>query len=168
MQSKEEIEAWYSKPDPWGFHENPDDYMRRRIIVDAAMAFCSAPDQKFQRALDIGCGEGWISSYLPAKEIYGYELSENARSRFPGNVKDAYPRPFGRFDLVVATGVLYSHYAWKHFVEMIKEYASGLIVLSNIKDWEVPDAVAEIPGKQIYTHEFKYREFMQKLRVYNI
>lgn len=169
LQSKEEIEAWYSKQeDPWGYKTNADDLQRRRIIIDAAMAFCSSPTESYERALDIGAGEGFITSHLPAKTIYGYELSETARARFPRNVKDAYPRPYGKFDLVVATGVLYSHYAWKHFVELIKEHASGLLILSNIKDWEVQDAVKALPGKQVYNHEYPYREYIQKLRVFNI
>jgi 2-polyprenyl-3-methyl-5-hydroxy-6-metoxy-1,4-benzoquinol methylase len=50
--------------------------------------------------LDIGCGEGFITEKLPAAEIYGLDLSDNAMSRLPQIVK-AVTKPEGKFDLVI-------------------------------------------------------------------
>ena len=34
IQSKDELEKWYSEADPWGYYDNPQDKMRKaRILV---------------------------------------------------------------------------------------------------------------------------------------
>lgn len=120
----------------------------------------------FNCALDLGAGEGWITKDLPAYERWGYELSDNAAARFPPAVKRVL-EPAGKYDLVVATGVLYGHYDWRKMLRIIRERASRIVLTCHIKSWELA-AVAEVPGMQIIDFEFPYRDWTQKLRVFEI
>lgn len=161
MQTKQELEAWYAKKDPWGYKNNPDDTARKKRLL-------SLLKKRYDRALDIGCGEGWITQSLPADAIFGLETSDSAAERFPSNVTriDA---PEGKYDLVVATGVLYSQYNWRQMLDWIKNHASGTILLSNIKDWERPE-VAELNeiANMRFSDEYPYRQYTQKLRLYDV
>ncbi len=155
---------FFLEPDPWGYRTNPDDILRKEIIISAASIFTKLI---YDRALDLGALEGWISEDLPANIVHGYEISDVAAARFPPDVIHV-KQPEGKYDLVVATGVLYGHYDWQHFVDLIKEHANGIILTCNIVAWESQSAISQIPGRQIYTAEFPYREFTQKLRVFHI
>ena len=158
-QDPKEIDDSYKTPDPWGYQNNDWDKVRKTTIL--MYAFHYGP---YERALDIGAGEGWITQDLPAKEIFGYEVSDTAASRFPNNVKRVKELE-GKYDLVIATGVMYEHYDCQKFIDMILKHASGIIILCNIKDCENKD-VKRIPG-QIHEGEFPYREYIQKLRIYD-
>lgn len=155
-QDKLELENWYKYSDPWGYETNPDDLKRKAAILQAI------PKGKYRRALDIGCGEGWITKDLPAAEIHGIELSDNAAARLPSNVKRV-SEPQGEYDLIICTGMLYKHYDYKQFTDWIKRAAKCIVITCNIKDWETNDLPA---AKQVMQSEFPYREFTQKLRVY--
>ncbi len=159
MQPIEEIDKSYASKDPWGYQTNPEDLKRKAYILHWLRHF-----GPFTRALDIGAGEGWITKDIPAERIYGYEVSDNAAWRFPPNVTRT-EAPEGKYDLVMATGVFYAHYAWRKFERLIQEHSSKYILLCNIKAWEVK---TEIPGKQLIEMEFPYREYIQKLRIYEI
>ena len=102
MQTKEELEHWYAVPDPWLYKQTPDDEERKNLILDFLPL-------KYQRALDIGCGEGFVTTDLPAIEIHGIEISDNAARRLPWNVKRVHS-PEGLYDLVMTTGTLYQQY----------------------------------------------------------
>lgn len=165
-QTPAEIVAGYEKPDPWGYQTNPADQVRKDIILETAKRY-----GPYKRAIDLCCGEGWITKDLPAYEISGWELSVEARRRFPINVLDVDPR--GKYDLIVLTGALYDHYDWEKFVHLINEHSSNIILLCNIKDWEVPDAVKKIDAVQIFEAEFEYNRhekesYVQKLRVFKV
>jgi hypothetical protein len=151
------LEKWWSTPDAWDYKTTEDDYRRKEIILNTLEQF-----GEFNRALDIGCGEGFLTTDLPAKKIEGYEISDNAAARLPKNVKRT-TDPIGHFDLVVATGVLYRHYFYERLHTIIRTHASGIVLTCNIKEWEVNQLP---PEKQILELEFPYREFTQKLRVY--
>lgn len=168
MQSVEEIEEAYKTPDPWGFKTNPEDLFRRDKIIRA----CKYVRPEYDKALEIGAGEGFITERLPATLRYGFEVSKNARSRFPS---DCYPLAFVpadvRFDLVVVPGVLYGHYDCQKFFEIIDTNANDVVVTCNIKPWENKNMgdwswlQKNLHLKQLYEEEFPYREFVQKLRV---
>jgi len=164
MQSREEIEKSYEKPDPWGYQTNPDDIRRKDFIAKITMMFTPGSG-RFTRALDICAGEGWISKYLPAIDIDGYELSDRAAARFPVCVRRVL-EPEDKYGLVTLMGALYSHYDWPLFVRLINEHASDIILLCNIEAWEVVSAVSQIEGKQVFEATFPYHEFHQKLRVF--
>lgn len=160
MQSPKEIENWYKDQDPWGYKDNEFDKERKAIILDDLSLY-----GHFHRALDIGCGEGWITKDLPAKEIHGIELSDTASGRFPKNVKRV-KEPEGEYDLVIATGVMYKHYDWKKFVEWINESATGIVLISSISEWEVSEIHDMVRGKFSRQRLFPYREYKQRLTIY--
>lgn len=155
--TKQDLETFYETKDPWGFETHKDDKERKKKILKA----CGK--KKFERAIDIGAGEGFITKDLPAKEIEGQDISEVAMSRLPKGVK-AVTEPTGKYDLIVATGVFYQDYDYKQMQDWIKEHASGLVVTCNIVDWEIN----ELPEDKLVSEEtFKYREYTQHLCVYN-
>lgn len=167
MQPKQEIEDNYKTPDPWGYQTREDDYERRERIRNAARRHCPNKSGMYLKALDIGCGEGWISQYLPALNVHGFELSDNAASRFPVNVLRV-TDPQDKYDLVITTGTLYGHYDWQGMTDIIKRCASRIVIVSYIATWELPEAIARIPGKQIEQIEFPYAEYIQRLRVFDL
>ncbi len=160
MTDKEELEAFYSREDPWDYETTPDDIRRKRYILHALDLF-----GPFNRMLDIGCGQAWVTRDVHACVRHGLEISDTAAERFPVTVKRV-TFPDGKYDLVMATGVLYAHYAWSEFIDMIRGHASRYILTCNIKSWEVP--AAQALGKQIWDMEFPYRQWVQKLRVFEI
>jgi hypothetical protein len=50
-------------------------------------------------------------------------------------------------------------------LEMIRRHASGIVLTCNIRDWERPETTL-LPG-QIHEEEFRYREYIQKLRIFD-
>lgn len=160
MQQPPEIESFYQSPDPWGFQSNPEDTRRKERIVKAAGSL-----GLFERALDIGAGEGWITGSLPAKELYGLESSNLAAQRFPLHVTRVL-KPQGQYDLVLATGVLYRHYDTALFFDLISRHASKIVITCNIKTWEVEETLGI--GKMVRVEEFPYREFTQVLRIFEV
>lgn len=169
MQPFNEIEESYNTPDPWGFKTNPEDKKRKDKIIDLLREKFG----HFNRALDIGAGEGFITLGLPAGELHGLELSKQARERMPFGVKGI-TEPEGKYDLVVATGVLYPHYDCRTFFRWIKEHSSGVILTCNIAAWEHSELTHRIQelkflnGKEVYAETFPYREFLQQLRIFKL
>jgi len=154
------LDTWYSQPDPWGYQTNNHDINRKERLIMLANFF-----GPFERCLDIGAGEGWITKDYPAKEIHGYEKSDLAAARFPPNVGRPIPI-VGKYDLVCATGVFYAHYPWDIFLGLVKEHASKYVLVSSIRDWEV-ECVEQI-GTEIARQEYPYREFIQCTRVFRV
>lgn len=151
MQSKEELEIWHSVKDPWGYETNSFDAERKKIILSLLGSY--------DRALDIGAGEGWITTDLPAKEIHAIEISDNASSRFPSNIKRVF-EPVGKYDLVITTGTLYKQYDTEQILKWIQISAVKNILIAGIKDW-----MFKLPEPTIYK-EFKYRNFKQAIFFY--
>ncbi len=161
-QSKADLERWYAdKVDPWDYSITPDDHWRKRVIVQVLRLF-----GPFSAALDIGAGEGWITRDLPASTKHGIELSDTAAQRFPLSVVRVH-KPIMKYDLVLATGVLYAHYDVAEIISWIREAASDYILTCSIQAWE-PPVIREIPGKQIFAADFPYREFHQQLRIFKL
>ncbi len=157
---KENMDEFYKTVDPWGFQSNPDDQRRKEKIICALGKY--AP---YNRAIDLGAGEGWITKDLPAKSIFAYEISDVAKSRLPENVQ-AVNEPSGKYDLVIATGVLYKHYDVDLLFEIIKKHASKYVLTCNIQQWEDPRVLGI--GKQLVFDFFPYRQYTQSLRFFSI
>lgn len=157
MQTKEELENWYSIEDPWKYKVTEDDKIRKENILDFLKP------NFYEKVLDIGCGEGFITTSLPGREIHGIEISDNASKRFPENVTRVH-EPIYKYDLICTTGTLYPQYNHKQFYEWIKESSSKHIFVAGIKSWLIDYDF----GKLIKEKEFKYREFIQVFRLYEI
>jgi hypothetical protein len=155
MQSKEELENWYLREDPWNYKTTEDDYFRKEKILSLL--------KKYDKALDIGCGEGFITKDLPANQIFGIELSDNASLRLPSNVTRLI-KPVDKYDLVMTTGTLYQQYNHQQITNWIKQSASHHILVGGIKDWMIWSEFGEI----INEIEFQYREYTQIIRLYEI
>jgi hypothetical protein len=155
MQTKQELENWYNKPDPWFYQTTLDDKNRKDLILSLL--------DTYDTALDIGCGEGYITKDIKAKKIYGIELSDNASSRLPNNVNRLL-KPDGKYDLVMTTGTLYSQYNHTQIKNWVHESARNHILVGGIKDWMIWSDF----GKIIKEIEFDYREYKQIIRLYEI
>ena len=155
MQSKEELENWYLTEDPWGYKINLDDLHRKNKILSIL--------DNYETALDIGCGEGFVTTHLPATKIFGIELSDNASLRLPKNV-NRLNEPSGKYELVITTGTLYQQYNHQQITQWIKESASHHILVGGIKDWMIWSEFGEI----INEIEFQYREYTQIVRLYEV
>lgn len=165
-QSKESLERWWKTPDAWGYKINPDDADRKERILKACRKF--APEGGYKKALDIGAGEGWITKDLPADEIWGYEISDTAASRWPEDVRRLKGLDYlerGTFDLVTLCGVLYKQYDWSTMIVIaVAAAAAGAkVVTCNIKSWEKYHFLEDM---KLYEEEFPYRQYTERLAIY--
>jgi len=156
MQCKEDLENWYVNSDPWNYKTTQDDFLRKEKILEILPI-------KYQRAIDIGCGEGFITQDIPAEEIHGIELSDLAASRLPWNVKRVH-EPEGFYDFVMTTGTLYTQYNHEQMVSWIQRCSCRHILIAGIKDWLLPYSF----GKVVKEIEFNYRQYAQKVTLYEI
>ncbi|MGF1563546.1 MAG: class I SAM-dependent DNA methyltransferase [Geminicoccaceae bacterium] len=76
-QQKAALEKFYEREDPWQFSQTIEDQVRTSIILDFVR------HGQFRRALDIGCGEGWLTKVIAGhvEHILGFDLSERAINR---------------------------------------------------------------------------------------
>jgi predicted TPR repeat methyltransferase len=146
LQSKSDIDNWHEKADPWGYEASPDDLMRKEILLS------EVPSGRYERVLDIGCGQGFITRDLPGESILGVDISEAAINHAKQTAaphisylaSDLFnlPRHLGaqQFDLVVITGVMYPQYIG-HGSELVKMIVDsllkrgGVLVSVHISDW---------------------------------
>lgn len=157
MQSKEELENWYNVPDRWQYFQSNEDQIRKEKILK------SLP-HRYITALDIGCGECFVTKDLPADRIYGLELSDNAAARFPVNVTRVHQPEPKFYDLVISTGTLYQQYNHEQIDAWIRTGSAYHVLISGIKDWLLPYAYGEI----LHQEEFEYKSYIQKLTLYKI
>lgn len=157
MQTKKELEEWYERDDPWDYTVTPDDIYRKRFYLTVLNNL----DECFDRALDIGAGEGFITGDLPAKQIHAIEISDNAASRFPENVERVLT-PEGKYDLVLITGLLYEQYDHEGIARLASDAASKYVCVGGIEDWLLPYPF----GRMVETFKFPYREYTSMFNVY--
>jgi 16S rRNA A1518/A1519 N6-dimethyltransferase RsmA/KsgA/DIM1 with predicted DNA glycosylase/AP lyase activity len=157
MQTKQELEEWYERVDPWDYTVTPDDLYRKQfylIVLDDL-------GQSYDRALDIGAGEGFITKDLPAEQIHAIEMSDAAANRFPENVERVFV-PEETYDLVLVTGLLYPQYDHYQIADWISAAASKHVCIGGIKEWLLPYSF----GTQIRSFEFPYREYTSVFNIY--
>lgn len=159
-QSKQDLDAFYLEQDPWQYREHPDDARRKGMVVALAELF-----EPYDKVLDIGCGEGWVTEDLPGRIVHGIELSDIAARRLPKHITRV-PEPRGKYDLVVASGVLYEQYDHEQMTSWIEQACKvgSMVITCHIKDWEINNLPAE---KQIAHGEFPYRDYTEVWRVYS-
>lgn len=151
MFTKQEIEQEQKTPDFWNYNNEPDDKIRKDIILSLI--------EPCDKILDIGACEGFITKDLPAKEIHAIEISDYASSRFPPNIKRV-SEPQGEYDVVLATGVLYDHYNFKQIIKWIEESKPKTLIIAGIEgvllDYKIPTKEIKLP----------YRKMVQIIRLY--
>lgn len=164
LQSKDDIERWFEQTDPWGYETNESDALRKAKILEALQfALEFSRTKKFKRALDIGAAEGYITRDLPAEEIEAIEVSDNAAARFPKDIKRVHA-PSGKYDLIVATGVLYGHYDYETMRYWIKKHAKDIILFCHYD--KVGKAYDTFKASVITKDQFPYRDGKQILKVF--
>jgi 2-polyprenyl-3-methyl-5-hydroxy-6-metoxy-1,4-benzoquinol methylase len=178
IQSKEDLEALYKTEDPWGYRTNPEDLKRREIILS------EIPVRDYATALDIGCGEGFLTCRLPAKSIVGADVSATAIQRAQRNPENAHcsflaaglfelPQKLagfrnpGQFDLILITGLIYRQYFGESHVLIYDTVdrllaPEGVLITSHIDEWYR----ARFPYLMLNYVLFNYREYTQRLEVY--
>lgn len=177
VQSREELERLYDgDADPWRYEETPDDAAR------VARLLAALPALPYERTLDIGCGNGFVTAHLPGRELVGVDLSENAVAhatrRVPSSDRrsvrflarslfELHADELGRFDLVVITGVLYPQYiggASSVATQIVRGLLRpGAIVASvHIDEWNAH----RLPFTTLALSIDRYREFFHRLEVF--
>ena len=163
MQSKQDLEDFYSTPDPWGYKTNDDDENRRKYVSAIAKVFAPFPGL-YDRALDIGAGEGFMTSAIPCTDIEYIEISDKAASRVHPIYKRV-KKPAGKYDFILCTGQLYEQYDYQLFLDWIYKHSSGIVLVSHYNKAGRPHD--DLHYNQIFYAEFPYREGKQILRVYD-
>lgn len=172
-QTRNNIEGFYAKDDPWGYFSNEDDALRKQILL----AELAAHD--LSSALDIGCGNGFITESIPARSVLGVDLSAaaideaNRRNRLAsvayrsGSLFDLPSMGLGRYSAVIITGVLYEQYIGKslplvyRLIDEVME-PGGLLFSVHIDSWYL----ARFPYPRIRELRYRYRSYTHLLEVY--
>jgi 2-polyprenyl-3-methyl-5-hydroxy-6-metoxy-1,4-benzoquinol methylase len=173
IQSRDELERVYTSPDPWGYSGNKDDVIRRSRLLSVL------PKRHYERVLDIGCGDGFVTRQLPGDSIVGIDLSANAiafanspaDSRIKYQQMSFFDLPHAgwahSFDLIVITGVLYPQYigegnrlATVIVDELLKD--GGHLVTAHIFEWYR----LRFPYTALVREYYGYREYTHVLEVY--
>lgn len=177
IQSNSELNDFYTKTDPWGYENNPEDQNRKAILMGELEKL---PTPK--RLLDIGCGHGFVTRNLPGDKVVGVDFSELAIKQADKNSKEPhinyftadmfdlnrklFEEPKG-FDMIIITGVLYPQYigqAKNIIYNTIDDLLSvgGYIISVHINQWYS----CRFPYVKLKQLTYKYREFEHLLEVY--
>jgi 2-polyprenyl-3-methyl-5-hydroxy-6-metoxy-1,4-benzoquinol methylase len=169
-----ELEAVHTKKDPWKYNENNEDQNRKNILLS------ELPSREYKNVLDIGCGQGFITQFLPGKAVVGVDVShdaikyakelETSRLKFrQGNIFNlAKEFQNEKYDLIVITGVLYPPYIGRsnsliyHIIDQLLE-KSGILVSVHISEWYN----SRFPYLLLSEILYPYREYYHKLEVYS-
>lgn len=177
IQSLTELERFYQEPDPWGYDTTPDDAARRARLL------AQLPTLPYKRVLDIGCGNAFVTAYLPGDVVVGCDLSTNAihwacrrvglrpdigRFNFRvGSIFDLRSDEHGHFDLIVITGVLYPQYIGQGF-SLVREIVDdlllpgGILISCHIADW----SPWRFPYAMISADLSPYREYIHRVEAF--
>lgn len=172
-----ELDRKYVEADPWKYEGARDDAFRRARLLAAL------PTRRYERTLDIGCGDGFVTFELPGREVVGTDLSSRAtalareraalrkdaeRFRFEAlDVFEITPERLGRFDLVVVTGVLYPQYignAWTAIRRLLDTVLvpGGLLAMCHIQEW----TRQPVPYARVHQSWYAYRGYTHALEVF--
>jgi trans-aconitate methyltransferase len=172
LQAAEELDQWYGQPDPWGYYSSSDDQRRRDTLLS------ELPLRPYQRVLDIGCGQGFLTQSLPGHEIIGVDISASAiafarRKEYPKcHFQQAslfeLPELFQKqFDLITITGVLYPQYIGRatNLVYRIIDpllARGGVLASVHIDAWYQ----CRFPYLLMKEHFYPYRTYIHRLEIY--
>jgi 2-polyprenyl-3-methyl-5-hydroxy-6-metoxy-1,4-benzoquinol methylase len=172
MQTLAELESWHCNPDPWGYETHPDDAVRKQMLLS------ELPRREYALVLDIGCGQGFMTRDLPGRLVTGIDLSAEAIAKASQlksdrlvfrqeSIFDLSAPPSSLYDLIVITGVLYTHYIG-HAQTLVYRIIdsqladNGILACVHIDQWYT----ARFPYLMIKERLYAYREFTHRLEVY--
>lgn len=173
-QTKGSIEGFYaSKDDPWGYFGSEDDKLRKQVLLS------ELGRHELASALDIGCGNGFITESIPAESVLGVDLSElavnEARRRSSavhvqyqaGSLFDLPSMGLEKFSAVIITGVLYEQYIGRSLplvYRLVDEVLldGGLLFSVHIESWYA----ARFPYARVREMRYRYRNYTHLLEVY--
>jgi predicted TPR repeat methyltransferase len=174
IQSRVELDAFYSNSDPWNYENNPEDLKRREILIS------ELPSTEFRNVLDIGCGNGFVTRELPGLNITGIDISAKAIDF--ANLKTSekkikywesdffeFPKKYQGepFDLIIITGLLYPQYIGNSLplvYSIINDLLvdGGLLVSVHINDW----SVSKFPFLLSDYFFYDYRNYIHRFEKY--
>lgn len=173
LQTKKDLEAWYSEQDPWKYEKNPEDLKRKKILLS------EIPNLKFSHTLDIGCGNGFITKDLPGNFIKGIDISANAIQAAKKSIsskhitfeeKDIFSihkNESKGYDLVIITGLLYEQYigSSSNLIFLLIDQIlnkNGILLTVHIDSWYH----CRFPYNLFYQRVYPYKTYLHKLEVY--
>ena len=173
IQSKIELDLFHTNEDPWGYENNTEDLVRKEILLG------EIPQQQYKNVLDIGCGQGFITKYLPGENIWGVDLSKNAiefakknstGNKFnfiQGSIFEIDKLVDLKFELVVITGVLYPQYIGNSssliYLLVDKILAiNGTLISVHINEWYN----CQFPYVKTKQTFYNYRKYIHNLEMY--
>lgn len=173
IQSREDLEEFYAERDPWGYRSNSDDAMRRARLLSVI------PKRQYCRVLEIGCGDGFVTSQLPGDAVMGIDLSfkaiEFARSQADSRTTfwqmSLFDLPHtgwrNMFDLIVIAGMLYPQYIGEgnRLAMVIVDdllLPGGHLITAHIFEWYR----LRFPYTTLSREYYRYREYTHVLEVY--
>jgi len=172
IQPLADLETWHKKEDPWGYENHPDDLKRKNILIN------EIPKKEYGRVLDIGCGQGFITRFLPGTEITGMDIShsainharkhENKRLTFrQGSLFDLNQGREDGYDLIIISGVLYPQYIGNSLALVYRIIdrvlnVDGILVSVHIDAWYK----ARFPYPLLKSLVYDYREYIHRMEIY--
>ena len=172
LQPAEELECRHQSHDPWNYEKSSDDRLRRNILLS------ELPVRDYDRVLDIGCGQGFITRDLPGKRIIGTDISQLAiekakqheceRLHFTqSSLFELAQTVTGKQDLVVITGVLYPQYVGAS-LSLVYRIIDGLLAEGGILASVHIDSWyrARFPYLMLKEHFYSYRDYTHRLEIY--
>ena len=172
LQKLDDLNNFHKKKDPWGYSLNPDDLKRVEILLS------EIPESKYMNVLDVGCGQGFVTSRLPGENIYGIDISteaiKHANNRnieqvnfIQGSIFDLNKMFKKKFDLIIITGVLYPQYIgdsssliYKIIDKLLSD--GGFLITVHIDEWYS----CQFPYLKLKQFYYPYRDYNHKLEIY--
>lgn len=172
IQKLDDLNNFHKKKDPWDYQSNPEDLNRLEVLLS------EIPDRKYVNVLDIGCGQGFVTSRLPGENIYGVDISEEAIKQaikasseklnfVQSSIFDLNKNFQNKFDLIVITGVLYPQYIGNSssliyiiIDKILKE--NGYLITVHIDEWYS----CQFPYLKLKQFYYPYRDYNHKLEIY--
>jgi len=177
-QSRQELDKWYDNEDPWGYKKNPDDVYRMGQILSWCCRIRDFSNKSVSRVLDIGCGEGFITNELchvfTEAAITGMDISQKALDRCSDKIIRVCANLYeddlywiGRYDVVIATGVLYG--AENKDIDKVISFIrpGGYLLLCHINEWRYNREKFFDRLTYLDMKTFKYRQFHEEMFIFH-
>jgi len=174
IQKLSELDEFHKKQDPWNYENNDEDLKRIDYLLKQLHS------KTYNKVLDIGCGQGFVTKQLPGTEIVGVDISEEAIKHAKSSNKDYHINYLScsifdlntnfsnnRFDLIVITGVLYPQYIGNSssLIYLIIDKLlnkGGTLISVHIDSWYK----CQFPYFKAKEILYPYRTYNHKLEVY--